>query len=183
MIVRNPANSNTKYLLPIGPVGIGGWLILPLIGLIINPFLLFYYLMTDVFPYLNAETWERLTSTNGDLYHPLFGPIVIIELIYIPATILAIIALLFLFFKKKSIFPKLMMIYLGTTLILDTLTGYINLQIILSAYGNNPITSQEFTFNVLRAMLITSVWITYFSRSKRVKNTFIQKEMSHKGGT
>ncbi|MEK4523602.1 DUF2569 domain-containing protein [Psychrobacillus sp. FSL W7-1493] len=174
MIASNSARSTSKDLLPQGPVGIGGWLILPLIGLITSPFVIIAYLMIDVFPFMTAEGWESITSRSGEYYHPLFGPIVIIDLIIYLAQNSLVIVLLILFFKNKTIFPRVMITYLTTILILDILIGYINLQIVESVFEPDPLTSQHYMFNVIRAMVSTSIWITYFSKSKRVKNTFVK---------
>ncbi|MCM3358207.1 MULTISPECIES: DUF2569 family protein [unclassified Psychrobacillus] len=174
MITSNSTRLTSKDLLPHGPVGIGGWLILPLIGLITSPFVIIAYLMIDVFPFLTAEGWESIASKSGEYYHPLFGPFVITDLIICIAQISTVIVLLILFFKKKTFFPKVMITCLTIMLIIDILIGYINLQIIENVFGSDPLTSQYYMFNVIRAMISTSIWITYFSKSKRVKNTFVK---------
>lgn len=174
MIARNSPRLTSKDLLPLGPAGIGGWLILPLISLITAPFVIIGYLMIDVIPYLTSESWQSITSKSGELYHPLFGPFIIIDLIICIAQISTVIVLIVLFFKNKSSFPKLMVTYLITMLILNMVTGYIKLQILNTVYEADASTTELYMFNAIREMVTSSIWITYFSKSKRVKNTFVK---------
>ena len=62
------------------PSGIGGWLILPAIGLVLTPILLLVTLTRDLLPALQPEVWNALTEPGSQAYHPMWATVIIFEL-------------------------------------------------------------------------------------------------------
>ena len=60
---------------------IGGWLILCAVGLMLYPVQTAVSLFTDIIPALSANNWYILTSPDSVSYHPLWGPLLIMELV------------------------------------------------------------------------------------------------------
>ena len=85
-------------------VGIKGWLILVAIGVVLSPFRVFIESVNTFKPIFTTEMWQRLTSQFGDMYHPLWEPLLIIEMVFNAALFLASLYLIVLFFKHKKAF-------------------------------------------------------------------------------
>lgn len=118
--------------------GLGGWLILPIIGLLISiPILLYDLLFTNAFYEFN-------------FYIGLLSFLNIILLIW--ATIG-----LFSIFNKKKYTPQIMISFYIANIII---------QLVLSFLIENFIV-------IIQPIIIGVIWILYFIRSERVKNTFI----------
>ena len=129
--------------------GIGGWLILPLIGLICTiPFSIYavYYLGVifvhapeDLLPVLNYEILVNL------------------------AAILSAIVLLVLFCTKKRILPRAIIIYYAAVCVLKVIdvawASLLDFDIDLST--------------LIGSFAGLAIWIPYFVYSIRVKNTFV----------
>ena len=62
------------------PKGIGGWLILPSIGLLISPFVLIVQLQDLMRSVFAPGVWAALTSHKSPAYHPLWAPELIFEM-------------------------------------------------------------------------------------------------------
>ncbi|EHH0795968.1 DUF2569 domain-containing protein, partial [Vibrio vulnificus] len=63
------------------PLKIGGWLILIAIGVIIAPVRLFYFVGVSYPSIFIDGTWEALTSYGSEIYSPLWGLIIIGEIV------------------------------------------------------------------------------------------------------
>lgn len=150
--------------------GLGGWLVLVGIGLCAG-------LVTR--PALLARSWEgffttaawQATSVPGGLhYHPLFGPLLIFELLG-NIVLLATTALaLGLFFTKRKMFPRVFIALLvGNVLflLLDELTGKVIPYVEQASHTSS-------TAAVARAFIMSSIWCSYMLISRRVKATFVR---------
>jgi uncharacterized protein DUF2569 len=165
MPVRSPLSSVASD----GPTGLGGWLILIAIGLIATPFKLGKFVVVDILPVFQGETWSALTVPGTETYHPLWGPLLTFELIGNCAFIAFAIALLFPFFGKRASFPKLITIFWITNLLFvggDAMLGNL---IPLVAAQDDPTTRLE----IIKTVIACAIWIPYFRVSRRVKNTFV----------
>jgi hypothetical protein len=148
------------------PKGIGGWLILPALGLIITPIRMVFQFTHDLLPVLNPETWAALTTPGTNAYHPLWAPLISFEVIANIAMFGFTIWLLILFFKKSKRVPKLFvawLLLLAAVQILDQLLGN---QIPLVASQHDP----ESLKDLARSIVGVAIWVPYFLKSKRVKN-------------
>jgi hypothetical protein len=138
------------------PVGIGGWLLLPAIGLVIGPI---FYLANIIF---NIQD-ERLLSAGPDVQTFVVGGKLVL---------LALVAVVsFSFFTRKRITPTLVIIYLlcGTAFWIITACVY------GSCYYE---LKEQVPFVIVRAVVPSiiscAIWIPYFAKSRRVKATFVR---------
>jgi hypothetical protein len=106
------ANLNEKkYNNPLGISGLGGWLILVQIGLygtIIIQLIQFFEVSLITF---DADFWNMVTSKESELYHPLLGTMIGFETVINIGMILFSGFILFNFYGRKSILPRLIIIF------------------------------------------------------------------------
>ncbi|MDQ0165969.1 DUF2569 domain-containing protein [Bacillus horti] len=147
--------------------GLGGWLILPHLGLILTIILHTYNLLEYSLPALLPLTWEPLTTPGSPYYHPLWGPVLIYEAILTLAYILFAVVAIVQFYRKKAILPKLMIIFYAGSLLFSVVDI-----ILVSQLPDMTITAED-QKEIGRLLGMCAIWIPYFIRSKRVKNTFV----------
>lgn len=152
-----------------GPEGIGGWLILPLLGLVFTPIACAIILVTQNIPMFTQGHFAQLTDPNFAGYHPLWAPLLILE--PIGSVVIATMAIwgLVLMFRKGKAFPRFMIAFYSVNLlfvIIDTVLGF---QIPYVANEAGP----DLVKQVFQAGVAAAIWIPYMRVSKRVKNTFV----------
>jgi len=145
----NIEDNNTKEL-----SGIGGWLLIPAIGLIFAPIkaLLFFYLGINTIQNFSPELLE-------DYRFWLIGLIDIVGIV-------AVIIVAVLFFKKLIFAKKAIIGLMAAMFIAASFQALLN----LSIFGEGDF---EFFKPVLHTFVYGSIWIPYFLKSKRVENTFV----------
>ena len=153
------------------PKGLGGWLILPMLGLIIAPVRLIIQIVKDLLPAFAPETWNALTTPDSPVYHHLWAPVIILETVSSIGLLLFSVWLLVLFFKKSIRLPKLFITWLILAFVIQILDQILANQIPAVGAQN---TSPEAIKDLFRAFIAMLIWVPYFIRSKRVKNTFTQ---------
>ena len=152
-----------------GPEGLGGWLILPLIGLIVTPIasLAAFFQVAAV---MEPDNWQSMTAPGGEAYHPLWMPFFLFEEIYNIIYIVLSIYLLILVFKKSAKAPLLFIIFYALNLAMQAIdTG---IYVIIAQTYPDLIDSDTYK-DLIRAAIACLIWIPYFRRSVRVKNTFV----------
>ena len=97
--------------------GIGGWLILPAIGICLNPLILTVFLYTNFVPIFSEGYWPILTTPGSAAYHPLWGPMIMFEIAGNVIFIIFSVVLLVLFFKKHYRVPLLFIVFLSANLL------------------------------------------------------------------
>ena len=152
--------------------GIGGWLILPMLGLILTPIRIGYLLLVSFLPILTDGSWEILTTPGSHAYHELWGPVLIFEMAVNIIFGVTSIVLLILLFSKHHLFPKLIIgFYLLNIAFIATdnfISGFI------PAVAEQDDT--ESTTELIRSIITAAIWIPYFLKSERIKNTFTKDE-------
>ena len=149
--------------------GIGGWLILPVIGIVFTPVRLGYIIYTTFIPIFLNNTWEILTTPGTAAYHNLWAPLLIFEITGNICLIILPIILLILIFKRHHKVPGLFIIFYGAGLAFLIVDLYLSSLIPFVAAQNNSESWKE----VMRSLIVAAIWIPYFLNSKRVRNTFI----------
>jgi hypothetical protein len=153
---------------PSGPSGIGGWLILVAIGLILTPFRVAHalYESSSLF---SLNSWHELTVPGGSLYHPAMAPYCIFSILGNLTLLACSIVVASLFFNKRRTFPRLYICLLVGGMLLMTIDY---------AWGSMmPPTAEEMTAadlrQVFRGWIACLIWVPYTLVSKRVRATFI----------
>ena len=144
---------------------IGGWLVLFSIGLIISPVLiLIEFFVTEDF--LSPQVWNLWSSG-----YPEMTLLILFELIFNSLVLVTSIFVLIIFFQRRTIAPKIIVIYLSATLLLLIFDTMITLQIAPGAQSQAEIseTYSEIGKSIIRAL----IWVPYLLISKRVKETFV----------
>ncbi len=149
--------------------GIGGWLILPAISLVIRPFTLLYTFGSTANAYFNAQVWDTFSSPGSPTYQPGTITLLVFELAgNVSVLALGVIAAVF-FFRTKRQAPKLVIALLLAMVALhaiDALGGWL--------IGNTKDPSAIGTYmEAIRASLQALLWVPYFLVSRRVKATFV----------
>jgi hypothetical protein len=153
-----------------GPKGIGGWLILPLIGLLLTPFQLGFVILTELLPAFQPAIWNAVTTPGEQAYHPLWAPLLIFEVVVNVSLIVCGITLLILFLKKSRLIPKLMIAWLLGNLAVGVVDQWLGQQIPAVAMAAGAETTRQ----IFRSLIAAAIWVPYFLKSKRVKNTFVE---------
>ncbi len=145
---------------------IGGWLVLVAIGLVVSPFVVFYGIFTTP-EFFDKKTIEVIY--NQDTHDSLsWAFIIVAELIYNMANLVFIGLLLVLFFTRRAILPRLIIIFYAQTFIFRVIDYYLaNVYLDINYPDNDSLKS------VFQSLFGAMIWIPYFLYSKRVKNTFV----------
>lgn len=151
--------------------GLGGWLILVGIGVVMSPIRLLVTYIPLYKPIFEDGTWEALTTAGSDAYHPLWAPLLLGEITYNVIMVLASIYLIYLFFSKHYLFPTVFIGIIGVSVIFIPLDAYIVARIFPGEPVFDPDTTKEF----IRTLVGALIWVPYMLVSKRVKATFVEK--------
>lgn len=147
--------------------GLGGWLILVAIGVIINPLSILAFITKNAAAY-TPETWHNLTDPSSAAYNGYWAPLLIFELLVNLTSIVFSLLLLVLFFQRRRTFPVLYIIFLAYAAITATLDHFFTFLIPTITHTQEPDTT------MIRTFLVCLVWIPYMLVSKRVKATFVR---------
>jgi len=137
--------------------GIRGWLILVAVGLGIGPLVSLSGAIRDLLLLYGAKYQSTLAARPG------VAGLVLYEAVTNSIFFVALVALNFLFYKKRKSFPALMITFLGSQLALVLIDH-------LAARALQPSTGLA---GVLRSLVGAVIWIPYYLRSERVKATFV----------
>ncbi len=151
--------------------GLGGWLILVIIGLIITPIRLSLFLQSDYFPMFTDGTWQALTTAASPSYHALWGPLIVFEIIGNLAIITLSLVTLYFMFRKSKRTPAVAITWISVGFIVVIADFF--LADLIPAIANMP-TDFEVVKELIRSSFAVVIWIPYFLFSKRVKATFIE---------
>lgn len=150
------------------PSGIGGWLILVAINVLLTPILLLRALYINI-TFISNGALEKLSTPNSQVYSALWKPAALFEIASNILTLLLSIALIYLFFSKKKIFPKFfigMLLFKILVTIIDE-TFIFNLSKSTSiGINSNP------SSTIIQPIISLVIWGGYMLNSVRVKNTF-----------
>ncbi len=149
--------------------GIGGWLILILIGIIVSSGRLSLHLYQSYVPIFSDGTWEALTSTSSERYHSLWAPLIWFEIVGNLAIVLLGLGTLYLFFTRSRHTPRMAITWLATGLFFVVTDFFLADQIPFIAAQPTDMDSVK---EVARSVVGAAIWIPYFLVSKRVKATF-----------
>ncbi len=149
--------------------GLGGWLILVGIGIVLGPLQILFMIGTIYVPIFQDGTWEMLTSPGSPVYDAAWAPLLLGELAFNTGMLIASLYLAFLYFTKRRFFPKLFIILTLVSLVFIPLDAWLVSLVLPGEPMWDPITIREFT----RTAVATAIWVPYMLVSIRVKQTFV----------
>jgi hypothetical protein len=142
--------------------GLGGWLILLAIGLIVSPFFLLYPLLTTYVHIFTDPVSKAVLQASHSIYM-----LVLSEVITNIVLIVMLLWLNYLFFTKRRTFPTFMILFMVLQCIVVAADNFAAYAVTNSAQVLTPNPTQ------IRAILSAAIWIPYFLVSRRVKVTFV----------
>ena len=143
-------------------VGLGGWLILVGIGIVVSPVRILSTLSTT-WQTVDGAAWGQLTNPGTTSYDPLWAPGLMFELIANVGLFVFSCLLVYLFFKKKRQFP---------VVFICVVLASIAVNIVDVAFQHALPIDDPASIN---GKLVSSgvLWMVYMIRSRRVRNTFV----------
>ena len=155
--------------------GLGGWLVLVGIGVVISPVRLLATLVPIYQPIFEDGTWEALTTVGSEVYTPYFGSLLIGEIAFNTIIVAASVYLIYLFFSKHYLFPKLYVAIVAASLIFIPLDAWV----VTKVFPGEPMFDPETTKEFMKVLIGGVIWVPYMLVSKRVQATFVES-MSNK---
>jgi hypothetical protein len=161
-----------EYIPTTGPntlEGLRGWLILVGIGIVFTPLRLLstYKETSEIF---SKGYWAALTTSGTEAYTPFFGTFFVSEIIVNIVQLVLWIYIAYLFFSKKSRFPKwyiAMGLFGLTVMVADTIA-------VKFIFPDEPAIDPDTIKGFGRSLIFVFIWIPYMLYSKRVKATFVR---------
>ncbi|HEY3645461.1 MAG TPA: DUF2569 domain-containing protein [Gammaproteobacteria bacterium] len=152
-----------------GPVGLGGWLILPAIGMFVNLLLLAYNLL-GLAALSSGQTADAIATSGIDIHDPAWARLVAYEFGSNSLLLLLIVGLLVLFFTRSWLFPGAFIAFLALNLAIrfgDLMLAHGVATLDTNGDNNSYV-------ELMRPVLYCVIWIPYFLKAVRVRNTFIR---------
>ncbi len=147
---------------------IGGWMILPLIGLLISPFRLLYDMFSDDAWILEAPLYVPLEGIRSPFVFHIYNYFTIIQNI---GMLCFVVVTAILFFQRRSNVPTLM-----KTLYLVTFASLAFDMFMYDWLYIDTISGTEYnSSDVARAMFAALVWVPFFHLNRRVHTTFVNR--------
>ncbi|MBO0798942.1 MAG: DUF2569 domain-containing protein [Blastocatellia bacterium] len=151
------------------PKGIGGWLILPLLGLILSPLRLIYMIYEDLWPIFSPDYWDELTSPGSPSYHSLWKSVLIFEVAGNLIVFLLGLAALVSFLRKSRRAPRMVIIWFLLAFVFVAADVYFRGYIPGAEEQPDALPITE----IWRIGITAVIWVPYFMISKRVRATFL----------
>ena len=150
-------------------VGLGGWLVLVGLGLIVRPAMFGQAIYGARRAYFNETVWQLVTTPGGSSYNAQFGLVAPLEMMYNFAMFIYCGLLLLLFFRRSHLFPRAMQIFLG--LIVGGAV-FVAWDTVTLGHASNAAMDLGTYKTVFQTLVAAAIWIPYFQVSRRVKATF-----------
>ncbi|HUQ30864.1 MAG TPA: DUF2569 domain-containing protein [Pyrinomonadaceae bacterium] len=167
-----PGQSQHQIVTSAGnPLPIGGVLVLVAIGLVISLIQNVLSYVASLRAVLDSSIWETVTDPNSPAYHPYWKPALLYEAVTGPILIFLNAAALWFFFRKKRVFPKLVVISIPLFFALMLIGYYLSGFIPAIAESSNYAKQGH---QLIVRFIAMHIWIPYFLVSDRVKKTFVR---------
>ncbi|HEV3414663.1 MAG TPA: DUF3857 domain-containing protein [Puia sp.] len=164
-IYLNTRSSKTRYT-PGSGYPIGGWVLL--LGLCIGAGLALDVYQFSSANYYSRDNWTAWTNAGGAPMQYVYLGQLVIQLNFIAGAC----AVLYWFIKRRDIFPRMFVWYVGIVLAgrlaLVALFFTTHIPAAMSAYR------ADLPWAVVRTSVYAALWVTYVMRSQQVKSTFLQ---------
>ena len=147
-------------------VGIGGWLILIIIRYFLGVFVNLGVLLVFCKCYANG-TVKLFLDSSSEYYNPRIVNVINFGVIGSIVLSIAIIFALVLMFSKKRLYPKYAIGFIVFTNLFTIL------YIVFCSMSGLGVGSRNIA-SIVGSILVSIIWVIYFIKSERVKNTFIK---------
>ena len=155
---------------PGAPAGIGGWLLLPAISMILTPFLSGAAVVSWL-PWIDAKAWHALPTGVSQAYAGTTHPVVLsIMVLAVLETVFAVLTAV-LFFAKRTSAPRCFVALTWFVVVTDGAAVLWS----LAAGFNKELNATGVSSDAMRSLVTALVWTAYMSSSKRVKATFVRR--------
>ncbi len=149
--------------------GLGGWLWLVQLGLALQ-LAVFAAQLAGLIRYLFADGgWPAIADSQGADYHLLMAPLAVYELAELAVLLVATAMMLAGFYRRLQAFRAWIALYLLACLAAVVLECVFML--LMPSMRDSVL--QNSLPALLRTAVLAAVWIPYFRRSLRVRNTFV----------
>jgi hypothetical protein len=157
-----------------GPVGLGGWLVLPIIGLFLTTALVGFSAFSQVLPVFFSSTWSNLTTPGSAAFHPSWATFLVASAISHFVVLFGAAAALVLMFRKSRFLPLTIMLFYVAVVIYAYIDYWAVFGFLTEAAPGAAAEAKPESIKTLgRSIVACLIWIPYFATSKRVKNTFV----------
>lgn len=150
--------------------GLGGWLVLPAISLVVRPFYVLAQLGQSADSYYGERVWSALMTPGTTAYQPALAALVAFEAVGNVALLMLSILTAVFFFRQKRQAPRLMIALLAYHPLLQILDW------VACSFVELPDRSgQDGTLALFfQGLVVAAIWIPYFVQSRRVRATFTE---------
>jgi len=148
-------------------MSIGGWMILPAIGLVLSPILTLPEIISEDF--FGQANWDAFKLIYPDTTY-LLWTLVSFELVYNILITIFNVLLIVLFFQRRTSLPKLISIYFLASFIFLLADSVFAAQLLV--VGEELPDYSTLWSDAGRSFIAALIWVPYFLTSERVKNTF-----------
>ncbi|MGD8841462.1 MAG: DUF2569 domain-containing protein [Gammaproteobacteria bacterium] len=150
--------------------GLGGWLILVGFGVVAAPIRMLTQFVPVYMPIFSDGTFGALIDPDSDYYIPYFGAYIVGEIFCNAIILLASIYLIYLFFSKHHLFPRLYILIVAGSLFFILLDAWVGMYF----FPGDPFMDEAMARDFGRVLIGALIWIPYMLVSKRVKLTFVE---------
>lgn len=173
----SPALADSEPTAQPSPIGIGGWLLLPALAMVVSPIRIAYDFYQTFDPILKPSVWILLLRPGTPFHNPPLAALFTWEIIANAALFVFTVWLAFLFFKKRKNVPKLYVYWLLLGCVLQIADLFFSSLVPIVASQNHASSFNE----LAKAAIGAAIWMPYFLRSKRVRNTFVTEARESDG--
>lgn len=149
---------------------IGGWLILAALGVILMPFRVGHQIYTSGLKAFALPAWTALTTPGGAYYDAMWAPVLLFEMVATLGMLVMSLLMVIMFFQKRYSFPRLYVAFLMAVLCYAVADAVV----VRMVPGMSRLVDGKEVADQTRSLMISVVWILYFWRSQRVKETFVK---------
>tara|TARA_R110002126_G_scaffold12196_20_gene53214 strand:- start:369 stop:881 length:513 start_codon:yes stop_codon:yes gene_type:complete len=150
--------------------GLGGWLIVVGIGVTLSPFILLYQVLPLYYEIFSNGSFAALTTEGSEAYHALWAPVLMSEVVYNACIVVAGFYLMYLFYTKHYLFPRLYIIIVVSMLVAIPVNSWLVTLVLEDSKMLDAETIKEWGRTAISAL----IWIPYMLISERVKATFVE---------
>jgi Protein of unknown function (DUF2569) len=152
-----------------GPKGLGGWLTLVGLGVVISPLLIGYEGASVFVPLLHDNTLRDVADPNSSIYVAYLAEFVYLEMFFNAIFVVWAVLNLVWFFSQSTRFPASFRYFLLANLAFLVGDTFVSTNFMPSNEAFDAATVKS----IVQSAIGAAIWVPYTIVSKRVKNTFV----------